>query len=111
MAEFQDFDIEVQDERGSEVESDVVTVTTAGVPQTFTPASTRIIQKAFINVPRVGPNSGTNSISRYILYSVDGGTTYHTLMVNESIAIPGNFTDLRIDSSHNGMKAEIEVRT
>lgn len=111
MADMQDFDIEVQNEIGSEPEQTVVTVTTAGSPVTFTPASGRAIQSAFIHAPRIGPNAGTNTFTRYILYSVDGGTTYHTLGINESISIPGNFTDLRIDASDNGMKAEVEVRT
>lgn len=108
---FNDFDVEIQDKTGSEPESAIVTVTTAGTPVTFTPASTRPIQKAFLNVPRVGPNAGTNAVSRYILYSTDGGTNYHTLMVNESIAIPGIFSTIRINASHNGMKVEVEVRT
>jgi len=94
-----------------EPEQNVTTVTTAGVPVTFTPSTGRNIQLLFINVPRVGPNAGTNITNRYIRYSTTGGSTYHTLMVNESIAIPGSFVDVRIDSSHDGMKAEIEVRT
>jgi len=94
-----------------EPQQSVVTVTTAGVPVTFTPSSGRNIQILFINVPRVGPNAGTNSPNRYIRYSTTAGATYHTLMVSESISIPGSFLDVRIDASHSGMKAEIEVRT
>ena len=108
---FDDFDIEIQNDTGSEPESAVITITTAGSPVTFTPTSARPIQTAFLNVPRVGPNSGTNLPNRYILYSINGGTVYHTLGVNESISLPGNFADLRLDASHDGMKVEVEVRT
>lgn len=111
MSTFDDHDIEIADNKDSSVESTTLTVTTAGSPVTFTPASNKSIQCAFIHAPRVGPNAGTNSVGRYILYSIDSGTTYHTLMVNESIGIPGVFVDLRIDSSHDGMKAEIEIRS
>lgn len=94
-----------------EPEQGVVTVTTAGTPVTFTPASGRNIQVLFLHAPKIGPNAGTNGTNDYILYSTTSGSTYHTLKVNESISIPGSFSDVRIDSSKNGMKVEIEVRT
>jgi hypothetical protein len=108
---FKDFDLEIENLKDSEPEQVVLEITTAGTPITFVPNSTKPIQNAFIQVPRIGPNSGTNSINRYILYNTDGGTVFHTLFVGESIAIPGIFSNLKIDASHNGMKVEVEVRS
>ena len=111
MAEFVDFDVEIQNERDSDAESSVVTVTTAGTPVTITPATGRPVSCASIHVPDVGPNVGTNTIQDYILYSTDGGTVFHVLKVNEFVGLPGNFADLRIDASKNGMKATVELRS
>jgi len=111
MADMQDFDLEVQNERGSDAESFVVTVTTAGSEQTVTPSNGRAIGCASIHVPDAGPNVGTNIPNDYILYSTDGGTIYHQLKVNEFVGLPGNFTNIKIDASKNGMKATIEVRS
>jgi len=111
MGDFNDFDLEIENLRGSTPESFITTITTAGSPVTVSPSSGDSIKVAYVNVPLIGPNSTNNTINRYILYSTDSGTTYHTLRVNESINIPGVFQDLRIDSSHNGMKVEIEMRS
>lgn len=107
----EDFDIEIQNEKDSEAESFVATVTTSGTPVTIAPATGRPIGCAAIHVPDGGPNVGTNEINDYILYSTDGGTTFHQLKVNEFVGLPGTFTDLRIDSSKDGMKATIELRS
>ena len=106
-----DFDVEVQNERGSEADSQVATITTAGVVVTITPANGNPIACASIHVPDAGPNAGTNSIGDYILYSTDGGTVFHQLKVNEFVGLPGNFTDIRLDASKDGMKATIEMRS
>jgi hypothetical protein len=111
MADMQDFDLEIQNERGSDPESFVATVTTAGSPITITPTSGRPIACAAIHVPSAGPNVGTNVVEEYVLYSTDGGVVYHQLKVNEFVGLPGNFTDIRIDSSIDGMKATIELRS
>lgn len=94
-----------------EPEQAVMTVTTAGTPVIFTPTSGRNIQVLFLHPPKIGPNAGTNGTNDYILYSTTAGVTYHTLKVNESISIPGSFSTVYIDSSSNGMKVELEVRT
>lgn len=111
MADMNDFDIEVQNERGSDSESFVTTVATAGSAATVTPTNGRAIACASIHAPDAGPNVGTNEIGDYILYSTDGGTVFHVLKVNEYVGLPGNFADIRIDASKNGMKATIEVRS
>lgn len=111
MADFEDFDIEVQNEKDSDSESFVVTVATAGSEQTVTPSNSRPIGCAYIDVPSVGPNAGTNEFEDYILWSTDGGTIYHTLKVGEWVNIPGNFDNLKIDASKNGMKATVELRS
>lgn len=111
MAEFNDFDVEIQNEKDSDQESFIVEVITAGSPVTVTPTNARPVACAAIHVPSVGPNKGTNLIKDYILYSTDGGTVYHALKVNEYVALPGNFTDLRIDASKDGMKVTIEIRS
>lgn len=108
---FDDFDVELQNNKESDGEMFITTVATAGSPVTVTPTNGRPIQKAIIKVERIGPNSGTNSFNDYILYSTDGGSTFHTLRTNDYIALPGVFNDLRIDASKNGMVAEIEVRS
>ncbi len=108
---FNDFDIEIQNERGSDSESFIATVTTAGTAITITPTTGRPVACAYIDVPDAGPNVGTNIINDYILWSTDGGTVYHQLKVDESIGLPGNFTELKIDASKNGMKATVELRS
>jgi len=111
MADMNDFDIEIQNEKDSEAESFVVTVATVGVIQTIAPSNARPIGCAYIHVPDSGPNVGTNEVGDYLLYSTDGGTIFHVLKVNEWIGLPGNFTNLKFDASKNGMKATVEVRS
>lgn len=111
MADMQDFDVEVQNLFGSDPESFVVTVATAGITQTVTPSNTRPIACASIHVPDAGPNVGTNEVGDFILYSTDGGTVFHQLKVNEFVGLPGNFDSLIIDASKNGMVATVDVRS
>lgn len=111
MANMNDFDVEIQNEKDSDSESFIATVTTAGSAVTIIPSSSRPIACASIHVPDSGPNVGTNLIEDYILYSTDGGVVFHQLKVNEFVGLPGNFSDLRIDASKNGMKATIELRS
>ena len=111
MGDYGDFDVEVENSKESDPYTEVVTITTAGVPQTVTPSNGNVIRAFTLYPPKIGPNSGTNTFNRYILYSTDAGTTFKTLPVNEWICEPGNMIDLRIDSSHDGMKAEVEIRS
>jgi len=111
MGNFDDGDVEIQNEKDSDAESFIQEVVTAGVPQTVTPTTGRPVACAAIHVPDSGPNIGTNLVNDFILYSTDGGTVFHVLKVNEWVGLPGNFTDLRIDASKDGMKATIEFRS
>lgn len=111
MADMEDFDVEIQNEKGSDPESLVVTVATATTAITVAPSNGKPIACAYIDVPSAGPNVGTNEFEDYILWSTDGGTVFHTLKVGEAIGMPGNFADLRIDASKNGMKATVELRS
>jgi hypothetical protein len=108
---FQDFDIEIENSKDSDAEMFITAVPTAGSPVTVSASNLRPIRQAIIKVERIGPNSGTNGFGDYILYSTDGGSTFHTLRTNDFIVLPGVFADLRIDASKNGMVAEIEVRS
>jgi hypothetical protein len=108
---FDDFDLEYQNNKESDAEMFITTVALAGSPQIVTPSNGRPIQQAILKVERIGPNSGTNSFGDFILYSTDGGSTFHTLRTNDYIALPGVFADLQIDASKNGMVVEVEVRS
>lgn len=107
MADFNDFDIEIENSKDSDPESFVSSVVTAGIPNTITPTNARPIRWASIYNPRSGPNA--NAISDVILYSLDGGSTYHSLPRGEWVGVPGVFTDLTIDTNNNGTNYEIIV--
>ena len=112
MADFEDFDIEIENSKESNPYTEIVTVATAGSAETVSAPGGLPIRAFTLFPPRLGPNVGTNTIGEYILYSTDGGTTYKTLSVNEWICEPGMIADgnLKIDASINGMKIEVEVR-
>ncbi len=107
MAEFNDFDVEIQDLKDSEPEPFNGNVATAATPVTITPTTGRIVKLAFINVPSKRDPDNPNDINDAIKYSVDGGTIYQTLLSGESIYIPGNFTDLRLDTNENGTTYQV----
>ena len=111
MSGFDDFDVEIENSKESDPYTEIVTIATAGTPVTVTPSNGRVIRAFSLFPPKIGPNSGTNTFNRYILYSTDGGTTYKTLPVNEWVYEPGNITDIRIDASNDGMKCEVEIRS
>jgi hypothetical protein len=108
MANVKDFNIEFDNLRNSQPYAEIVEVVNAGTPVSFSPSGT--IVAVMINVPRIGPNAGTNTPNRYILYSVDGGLIYHTVPVSGYVALPGALDSIFIDASHDGMKAEVEAR-
>ena len=103
---FKDFDVEIQNLNESDPQHFNGAVATAGVPVLITPTNTRPITYAYIQNPGVGPNA--NATNRVILFSTDG-VTYVALARNESIAIPGIFTTLYIDTSNNATNYEIIV--
>lgn len=99
---FKDFDIEVQDLKGSQPEHFNGSITTAGSTVTITPTSTNPINFFFLSVPGVRDPDNANAISDAIKYSLDGGTTFDYLMSGESIFLPGVIDDIVLDSNANG---------
>lgn len=111
MAEFNDFDIEIENEKESTVEQFSGNVATAGVPVTITPSNGRPIKSFFIDVPSVMDIQAPNAIADGILYSMDGGTTYFSLSSGEWIYMPveAGITDLRIDTNNDGTTYQIST--
>jgi len=102
MADFQDFDLELQNLKGSEPEKFKAQIPTAGAAVTLTPATGRPVTLAFIDVPSRRDPDNPNGINDAVKYSIDGGNTFLTLLAGESIYIPGTFTDLQLDTNANG---------
>ena len=109
MSTFSDFDLEVQDLKDSEPEHFNGSITTAGSPVTITPTSGRNVQFFFLSVPGVRDPDNPNAISDAIKFSLDAGTTYDNIMSGESIFLPANITDIRLDSNANGTTYRIIV--
>jgi len=109
MSEFDDFDVEVQDERDSDPEHFNGDVTTAGSPETVTPTSGKAVQLAFIQCNSTRDPVNDNNINDALYFSIDGGTTYVTLMAGENIFVPGVFTSIKLDTNTNGTYYQIIV--
>ena len=109
MANFEDFDIEIQDLKGSTAEHFNGSVTTAGTPVTITPTSTNPILFFNISVPGVRDPDSPNAIADAIKFSLDGGSNYDYLMSGESIFLPGNIASLTVDTNANGTTYRIIV--
>ena len=77
-------------------------VSTAGTPQTIVPGSTDPIKTIFVECNSTKHPDNSNGINDAILFSIDGGITYVALLAGESIFLPGEFTDLRLDTNSNG---------
>jgi hypothetical protein len=105
MTGFNDFDIEISDDKDSTPENFTGSVTTAGVPVTIAPTSTKPIQMAFVNVPSVRHDT-PNAITDSIKVSLDG-VTYVTLMSGESQYFPGVFSSIKLDSNADGTTYEL----
>ena len=102
---FNDFDIEIQNEKDSKPEHINGSVTLAGTPITVTAGNGLPIQSALIINPRIGPNANASGI--YLLVSSDGGANYTTVPRNGKLRICGVFDNIKIDSNTNGAKFEI----
>jgi len=109
MGTFDDFDVEIQSKRDSTPEHFVGSITTAGTPITITPTSVKAIQYAFIMCNGTRDPWNANAINDAIKFSLDGGTTYTTLMSGESQYIPGIYADLIIDASDDGVYYQVIV--
>ena len=107
MVEFNDFDVEIQNERDSNPEQFTKTVTTAGVSVSVTPTSGKPIQLLYVKNPSKGPNS--NNPIDVILVTVDGGANVTTVNRGEYVYIPGVFTSVSLDSNNDGTVAEVIV--
>ena len=107
--EFDDFDIEVENSNESDPEHFNGSIVTAGTPISIIPTNTRPIRCAFINVNTTRDPDTPNNIKDAIKVSIDGGTTFITLMSGESQYIPGVFTELQLDSNENGTNYQVIV--
>lgn len=77
-------------------------VTTAGTPQTLVPTSTDPIKTVYVECNSTKHPTDSNGQNDAILFSIDGGTTYTSLLAGESVFLPGEFTDLRLDTNSDG---------
>lgn len=105
----EDFDVEIQDERDSDPEAFIGSVTTAGSPVTITPTNNKPIQEAYIECNSTRDPDNSNNINDAIKYSFDGGTNYLTLMAGESIPLSGIFLNLKIDANNDGVNYQVIV--
>lgn len=107
MAQFNDFDIEVENEKGNTPEQQIVTVTTAGAPMTVTPSSGKITNILVIN-PNKGPNK--NQKNDLIYLSLDGSTNYLTIQRGTNLSISGIYLDnFNLDANNNNVVAEVFI--
>lgn len=103
--DFDDFDLEVQDEKDSDPEHFDSSVTTAGSPDTLTPASTKPVQLAYVKNPGKGPKqNGGNDV---LLVTIDGSVKTTTIERGAAAYFPGIFTSLVIDTNNNGTNYEV----
>jgi hypothetical protein len=109
MAEFSNFDVEVQDETGAAPEPFNGTLGTAGTVSTITPVSGRNVQKALIVNPKAGVNA--NSINDVLYFSIDSGVTYMALSRGETATIPGLYATIKLKGSANSVKYELILWT
>ena len=110
MGQFDDFDLEIQDDKERGTEHYNGTVTTAGVPVTVSTINNNTIQYTYVYNPTRGPNANSPGDMLYI--SWDGGTTYTTLPRGSSIMWPGKGSgssgeSITIDSNVDGVKYEV----
>ena len=108
MAEFDDFDVEIQDEKDSAPEHINSNVAIAGSPDTLTPASGKKITLAYIKNPNKGVRQNDTQDVLYI--SIDGSvptTGGTTISRGEYTYLAGVFTELKIDTNNNGTIYEV----
>ena len=76
-------------------------VSTAGTPQTIVPGSANPIKTLYVECNGTKHPNNSNGINDAILFSTDGGVVYTALLAGESVFLPGEFTDLRLDTNSN----------
>jgi hypothetical protein len=106
VANFSDFDVEIQDIKDSTPEQFNGTVATAGTPVTITPTSAKPIQLILIQNPRKGPNANSSS-NKVLLVKVDGGALKYSVARGSQIYIPGVYNSFTIDANLNGTNYEL----
>lgn len=109
MGNFDDFDVEIQDNKERNSEHHNGTVTTAGTPETETTDSGDAIQLTYIYNPSRGPLA--NSPGDLLYVSWDGGTSYTTITRGSWFIWPGKGSGaagdtLTIDSNVDGVNYE-----
>ena len=97
---FDDFDVEIQDEKDSQPEVSAGNTGTIGNVTTIAHSTGRQIKGTYIESPRIPPT--VNPRTSFLEYSIDGGTTYFALKRGEWISLPGVFDDLRLKSNATG---------
>lgn len=107
MAEMDDFDVEVQDEKDSNPEHFEGAVATAGSPVSISPSNGKDIQLVFIHNPNKGDNSNNFNDALYI--TLDGSANKTTIPRGASRYFPGIMSSIDVDSNNNGTNYEIIV--
>jgi hypothetical protein len=107
MANFTDFDLEVENNKEAAPEHFNGTVATAGVPVTITPTNGNPISSAIIINQNKGPNA--NDINDLLYVNFTAGSTYTTIQRGGNLVISGSFTSIKIDTNVNGTKYEVIV--
>jgi len=105
VADMQDRDIEIQNEKNSDPEQFEDSVTTAGTPETITPSTGNIIQMALVQNPHKGKNKNNPNDVLYV--NIDGSSTTFTVAYGEAIPFSGVYSTLSIDSNNNGVNYEV----
>ena len=105
MAEFGDFDIEVQDEKDAKGEQLVGVVTTAGTPVTIAPSNGKPFQGVEVACQAKGPNS--NPKNTWITVKTSSNTEVSTVVRGGWRFLPIVDDSIEIDSNTNGAKLEI----
>lgn len=110
MADFRDFDVEIQDESGRNTEHYNGAITTAGSPVTIATSSGNSIKYAYIYNPAKGLNA--NDPGDLIYISWDGGSHYTVIPRGGYIMWPGkgsgsNNHQITLDTNENGTKYEV----
>lgn len=109
MADFDDFDVEIENSNESDPEHFTGSVTTAGVPVVITPTSGRPIRHMIIECNGVRHSTASNNINDVIKYSIDGTTTYGELAAGEARGLPGNSNNIQLDTNTDGTNYTVLV--
>lgn len=105
---FEDFDVEIQDIKDSSPECTVDSIDTTET-DTISHSSGRNIMFFFLEVPGRRDPDLSNGINDAIKYSIDGGTNYFNLMSGESVFLPANCTNIKLQTNSNGTNYRIII--